>query len=403
VNDRDDHGAVRPEAKSVNGGHEMESPSAGDIKVGMILWSMQSLEANEQMVGVYEQLGMDSVWVIDHLLGVAHPEHWKDIPASAMLDDPDAFLDPIAVAAAVGRSTDLLLGSAVIDLTKRRAADWARALLTVHHASRTGFKAGVGSGLDLNLKPFGYEYKKRVSKFEETIRELRCLLDTGRMPEGVGRVGLPLESAAGRPELWVAAHGPRMRGIAGRYGDGWMVSGGGIGPEQFAEGRQEVLAAAETAGRPVPTCAYTMFTFIGESRDAIAATLEETPLAKLLLLFAPASLWERHGIEHPGGPKAAGYPDVLPHAMDPELLREVAPRIPFELFEEFVILGNAEEIAARLQPYVEAGCEHLILGDATGFAVSPELMASGLPEYGRVREILKANVRSGPARVTTPA
>jgi phthiodiolone/phenolphthiodiolone dimycocerosates ketoreductase len=359
----------------------------GNVRVGLVVWGMHPLELNEQMVDAVDGLGMDSAWMIDHLLGPTHPGLWRDLPASALIEDPDAFLDPFCVATVLARRTDLLLGISVTDGTRRRAADLLRSVLTVHHASSRGFVLGIGSGEANSLVPFGYDFSRPVGRLEETLRELRSLLDTGRMPEGVGRVGLPVESAAGRPQVWVAAHGPRMLRIAGRYGDGWITSG--ATSEEFAERRGDVFEAAAAAGRTEPVCAMTPFVFLGDSRESAAAALEKVPLAKLFLLFAPASLWARYGLEHPGGPGALGHPDALPHAYDERLLRELAPRIPLEMYEEHVLVGNADEIAARLRLYADAGCEHFILADMTGLAVSPGESARLMPQLSRLRALLK--------------
>ena len=58
--------------------------------------------------------------------------------------------------------------------------------------------------------------------------------------------------------------------------------------------------------------------------------------------------------------------DLIQHDLDPEELRELAPRIPFELVEEFFFIGNAAEIADRVSAYADNGAEHVILGNATG-------------------------------------
>ncbi|WP_172800395.1 LLM class flavin-dependent oxidoreductase [Mycobacterium sp. GA-0227b] len=356
------------------------------MKTGLTAWSMVNLEINAQAAAVYEQIGMDSVWVIDHLLGLSHPDVWNDLPASAVLADPDAFLDPFCTATAIAGRTSLPMGSAVIDITRRGSADLARALLTVHHAHPPGFILGVGAGIRLNLEPFGYEFKRRVSIFEQRLTEIRCLLDTGRMPNGVGRIGLPLESGIGRPQVWAAAHGPRMRRITGRLADGWITSG--VTPEQYALDREHVLTVAAEAGRPRPTCAFGPLVFLGHSRESIAAALDEFPAAKLAALFLPAAAWQRHGLAHPTGPSAQGFADALPHQFDASMLRDLAPRIPFELWEKLVFAGNAEEVSARLRPYADAGCEHFILADATGLAMAPDQAAENLPHYGHVRALL---------------
>jgi phthiodiolone/phenolphthiodiolone dimycocerosates ketoreductase len=362
---------------------------ASEVKIGLCIWSMQSFQLNEQTAEAYEQLGMDSGWVIDHFLGLVSPELWPELPASAAFDEPEAFLDPFCVASVLAGKTSLELGSNIVDVSRRRAIDIARSVLTVHNHHPKGFILGAGCGIKLNLEPYGYELNKRVSRYEECLRELRSLLDTGRMPDGgVGRIGLPLESAAGRPQVWGAAHAPRMRRIVGTYADGWITSG--ASPEQFAVTRDDVLAHAEAAGRPQPTCAFSPLVIVGESRDAVAAAIEEVPLANLIMLFAPASTWQRYDLEHPGGPDAQGYADALPHAMDQDLLREVARKVPFEMLEELVLCGSGEEIAARLRPYADAGAEHMILCDATGLCMAPEKTEAVMPEYAKIKPALNA-------------
>ncbi|MGI9146960.1 MAG: hypothetical protein ACR2IK_10480 [Chloroflexota bacterium] len=54
---------------------------------------------------------------------------------------------------------------------------------------------GIGSGEAENLVPFGYPYERPVAVTEAFLQILRHLLDTGRMPFGPGRIGLPLESS----------------------------------------------------------------------------------------------------------------------------------------------------------------------------------------------------------------
>lgn len=360
----------------------MTSSSVTRVKVGLCLPTMEGLETNRQALALYEGAGLDSAWVVDHLLGLMHPDLWPEYPASKMVRDPDAWLDPFCVATDLAERTRLELGSAIVDITRRGSADLVRSLLTVHQACPQGFIFGVGAGIALNQVPFGYDFDRRVSRFERTMIEIRALLDTGRMPDGVGRHGLPLESPFARPRIWAAAHGPRMRRIAGRYADGWITSN--VTPEQFIQHREEVFTAAKAADRPTPTCAYLPMTFLASSKAAAAEALERAPVAKLLAMFAPASTWARYGVEHPHGPDALGTADALPHAIDSAHLRELAPKIPFELFDELVITGSAAEVTDRLRPYVEAGCQHIIIPDLTALVVPPE-GTSLLDEYARIR------------------
>jgi hypothetical protein len=42
------------------------------------------------------------------------------------------------------------------------------------------------------------------------------------------------------------------------------------------------------------------------------------------------------------------------------------------MFEEFVMVGNAEHVASRMRPYAEAGAEHVNFADMTGLTFSGE-------------------------------
>ena len=54
------------------------------------------------------------------------------------------------------------------------------------------------------------------------------------------------------------------------------------------------------------------------------------------------------------------------HDLDPDELRELAPRIPVELVEELMFIGNATEIAERVSGYAANGLEHTIVASVTG-------------------------------------
>jgi phthiodiolone/phenolphthiodiolone dimycocerosates ketoreductase len=113
------------------------------------------------------------------------------------------------------------------------------------------------------------------------------------------------------------------------------------------------------------------------------------PIVKLMAYYRPAELWRRHGLEHPGGPDCRGQIDVIPHELDPDALREAARAVPLELAEELMWIGNADEIAARVEPFVAAGASHLVLGDLTGTTYAPEDAAAILgAQLPRLRSLL---------------
>lgn len=362
------------------------------MKVGSILPMLHPLELNEMVLDGLAGMGMDSAWLPDHLLGYWHPEIWARLPPAAMMPESDAWLDAFVLGGILGRSSELMLGTAVTDPTRRRGADLARAAITLNHTCKGGFTLGLGAGEALSLLPYGYDFSRPVDQLERALRDIRSLLDTGHMPgDGVGRIGLPLEAEGrGRPPVWVGANGPRMLKLAGRYADGWFPLG--VGPEQYGRMLAEVRAEASRVGRPAPEAALFLMVLFGDSKDAVRAALDENPLAKLACLFSPAELWRRRGLEHPGGPNCRGFQDVIPHALDPAELMELAPKIPIELAEDFFLTGNADEVRAAAQGYIDAGLEHVIIADLSAVAYSPEKSVQLMGEVGRLAALLKQPV-----------
>jgi phthiodiolone/phenolphthiodiolone dimycocerosates ketoreductase len=354
------------------------------MKLGLVLPTVHSVETNVAVLKVAEACGVASIWVVDHLLGYFHPQIWQDLPAAQLIPDPDAFLDPFCLSAVIGTQTQLSVGTSVTDTTRRRGGDLARTSLTLNEICGGGFILGIGSGEAESLEPFGYPNTRPVGRFLEALIEIRSMLDTGQMPgESLGRTGLARDSEKGVPQVWVAAQRPRMLGIAGTYGDGWIP--GPCQPDEYADSLSLVRQASEQAQRKVPTASLLQAAILGESRDAIGAMLEQTPLLKLLALFSADAVWQRHGLEHPAGPGNRGAVDVIPHALEPRELRELAERIPVELLEEFVMIGNADEIATKMKAHGDAGLEHLVLADLSPLTHAPESLPLAMAELPKLR------------------
>ena len=326
-----------------------------------MLSSMHPLESSLEMLRDAEAMGADAIWLPDHLMGVFHPRLWPDSPLSELAPDSDAWLDPFCVATAFASQTDLPIGLGVTDSTRRRAPDVARTALTLQHMCKGGFNLGIGSGEAESLVPFGYPFDKPVGRCEEFLAELRCLLDTGEMPgDRSGRTGIPLESEMGRPKVWVAGHGPHMLRLTGQYGDGWLPAWH-MEPEDYAAKRAIVANHAEAAGRPAPESGLLRGVILGESKEHLAKLFDREPLSKLFALFIEGDRWEHYGVEHPLGPDSRGFIDMIVHDLDPEMLRDLAPKIPFELVDDHIFCGNAEEVFARFAPFADVGLEHAVL------------------------------------------
>lgn len=335
------------------------------MKVGLTLAAIHPQRVNEQMIGLAEAVGADSAWAIDHMLGTNHPVLYREMGMSDFMPDPDAFMDPWIVLAALAGRTSLPLGLAVTDGLRRGPGDVARAALSLQQITRGGFNLGIGAGERENLEPYGLSSDRPVARTEEFLEELRCMLDTGSSKHHGGRIGLPLESEAGSCKLWIAGHGPRMLRLTGTFGDGWLPAWS-MTPEDFADRLSTVNGYAAAASRPPVATSMLVSVLMGPTRDAVVDAFEREPLARLHALTASAEQWKRYGLDHPEGPQSRGLVDLVVHHLDADGLRDLAPRIPFELLEEVLFVGTPDDIVARIAPYRAVGLDRVIIANMTG-------------------------------------
>lgn len=335
------------------------------MRIGLSLGAIHPHRVNEQMVALAESIGADSAWAVDHMLGTNHPALYPETGMAQFMPDPDAFLDPWIVLAALAGRTSLPLGLCVTDALRRGAGDVARAALSLQHLIPGGFHLGIGAGERENLEPYGQSFERPVARTEAFLEELRSLLDTGRSRRHGGRLGVPLQSGAGRCKVWVAGHGPRMLRLTGTFGDGWLPAWT-MTPTEFATRLATINDHAAQASRPPVETSMLISVLLAPSREAAAEAFEREPLAKLFALIASADQWERHGLEHPEGPGSRGLVDLVVHDLDPDGLRDIAPRIPFALLEEVLFIGSVDEVVDRIAPYHRVGLDRTILANMTG-------------------------------------
>lgn len=359
------------------------------MRIGLTIGGQHPFSGTEMLLQLAEAINAESVWFADHILGVFHPGLWSEMAYSKMAVDPDAFYDPFVISALVGARTRKPVGISVTDTTRRKAADLARTALTLQHLTG-GFILGVGSGEAESLSTFGYDFSRPVAECEKVLHELRALLDTGMMPPEMGlsgRMGLPLESENGKPEVWVAGHGPRMLRLTGQYGDGWIPAWP-MSPEEYGEKGRIIDDWAAKSGRSCSTKSLLPFVVLGQSKEYIADLMEKDPLGKLFALFCPADIWTKRGFKHPFGDDCKGFIDLIVHDLDPNELRALAPEIPFELVEDVVFLGSAADVAERLSGYAANGLNHVVLANLTGFVGGMEEIEANMPQFFELVSLL---------------
>ena len=200
-----------------------------------------------------------------------------------------------------------------------------------------------------------------------------------------------------RPQIWIAAHGPRMLQLAGQYGDGWYPTFP-MEPEQYAASLTVIRNSARHHGRDpkeiVP--GNQMLAVIGRTKAEARSHLDSR-IMRFMTMLAPAALWQRNGLEHPLGPDFRGLIDFIPSEHPAAEIEAAMKRVPVDVVAENVIWGTPGTIRSALETYVDAGLRHIVVGPASA-AISRR---SALYSVGALFSILRRVRRSAKGRLGT--
>jgi alkanesulfonate monooxygenase SsuD/methylene tetrahydromethanopterin reductase-like flavin-dependent oxidoreductase (luciferase family) len=198
-----------------------------------------------------ESIGLDSLWVFDHLLfrvdGVTSGIH-------------ECWTILSAIAEATAR---VQLGTIVMCTSFRNPALLAKMAATLDHVSDGRLILGVGCGWhDPEYEAFGYPTDHKVGRFEESLTIIRDLIREGRADlagRWVSAKDVVLTPPA-RPELpiLIAAKRPRMLELTARHADAWNLAWFGVPDERLATSRADLAAACEQVGRDPATLEITV-------------------------------------------------------------------------------------------------------------------------------------------------
>jgi phthiodiolone/phenolphthiodiolone dimycocerosates ketoreductase len=254
------------------------------------------------------------------------------------------------------------LVTSVVDTVRRHPSLLAQTALTIDHLANGRFILGLGSGESENTVPYGFDFSRPVSRFEEALKVIRLLWESEDPVDFDGRfyrlrhARMDTEAYAGRlPRIWIGASGPRMLDIAGRYADGWWPAGA-WSAEQYAEMLGAVRSSAERAGRDPTsiTPCFVQVCLIGRD-DAALAEILKAPLVKAFLLQVSAETLRGLGYRHPLGESWRGFHDIDPAALTRERIVDFLDRIDPEAILALVPHGTPNEVARIIKTYVEAG------------------------------------------------
>jgi probable F420-dependent oxidoreductase len=261
------------------------------VRVGISLPQLGPQASPESLIKVArhaEDLGYDSVWVLERLLWPLAPkEPYPATPDGGLPETYQIVLDPIETLTFVAAHTrKVQLGTSVLVLPYHTPIQLARRIATLDVLSGGRALVGVGAGWSRDeFEAVGAPFERRGARCDE-ILEAMIELWTKDPAKFDGKFYHIPESKVGpkpvqkpHPPIYVAGFGQYTFDRAVRFGSGWNPSG--IPSFEWLEGMiNQFRQTAERAGRGDMEVVLRAFTMVskqsrGGGRSPMIGTLEE--------------------------------------------------------------------------------------------------------------------------------
>jgi len=245
-----------------------------------------------------EELGYDSVWVMDHLFNTGYiRQRLEDKP----------YYHPLATLSYLAATTKRVrLGTSVLVLPYHNPVELAKYTATLDQMSGGRVTLGVGvGGMGEEFEALGIPMPRRGALTNECIAIMKELW-TNPNPSYRSRRWsfdnvLFSPKCLQRPHipLWIGGSSPGALKRAATMGDGWHPSG--VSPEEFALGRQEVRRLAAEAGRNPDSLAWSARVEVeigGGPSSARASGRSRVPGEDTDQLMGAIAAYQSAGVEH---------------------------------------------------------------------------------------------------------
>jgi F420-dependent oxidoreductase-like protein len=326
------------------------------IKLGLQTgyWSAGPPAGVAEQIATAESLGFESVWT-----------------AEAYGSDA---LTPLAWWGA--RTTDIKLGTAIVQMSARTPAATAMAALTMDHLSGGRFILGIGaSGPQVVEGWYGVDYSRPLERTREYVAILRSIWAreapvsfSGRQyslpfPGGTG-LGKPLKSTVHplRPSIpiYLGAEGPKNVALAAELCDGWLPLF--FSPSQDGWYRQCLNRgfAARTDGKGAEGFEVAATVQVIVDDDVERAADKIRPMLALYM----GGMGARGQNFHFDVFARMGYEDVAVKVQDLYLSGDKAAAIaaiPTSLVEEVALVGPRAKVAEEIAKWEDTCLTTLLL------------------------------------------
>jgi phthiodiolone/phenolphthiodiolone dimycocerosates ketoreductase len=300
-----------------------------------------------------EEKGFDSVFMADHLVGIAVRRF--------------DFLDAWNILSALAVKTkSLKLGSCVTDPHRKHPAVLAQTVMTLDHLSNGRAILGIGAGEAMNLDPYGIKWDKPVSRMYEAVKAVKaCWTQSvvnfeGKVYHIKNALVEPKPVQKPHPPIWIAGNSPRTMKMTAEIADGWIPMAPPLTPATYKESLKKILEWAKEYGRKPESIEPALFTYavVAEDRNTAREIIELPARMTIATLSKGAQHLKLRGSIpeefqlHRFISNQENVAQLLGHTMDV---------VPTEAIDEFFVYGSPDDCIEGIERYLKAGVKHFIV------------------------------------------
>jgi phthiodiolone/phenolphthiodiolone dimycocerosates ketoreductase len=368
------------------------------ISVGMVVPARPPLSQVRQLVLLARLFRLKTIIFPDHLQEWAPQATWTEENtwlATRNASPHESYDANTLMGYIASRAGNLQIGVGVTEPIRRHPALIAQSMITLAHMTKRRPILGIGAGERLNTEPYGMPFSNLASRLDEALQIIRLLFSTTGPVDFDGRFFkldqaiLDLTVPEDRlPRIWVAAHGPRMLQLTGKYGDGWYPTLR-FSPDEYRSRLDTIQTAAREASRDPSAivAALQANAVIAPTEEEARAMLDTRAVRFATLLGTTSDVWKQHGLMHPFGEEFRGFADFLPEQYSVAEIEDATAAVPTELTTEHLIWGTPEKIAGDVRALGDAGLQHLVILPVSA-AISRKSALYSLWATNRLRRLL---------------
>lgn len=283
------------------------------VKIGVSGSSVAARDGREtflRYIDTLEELGWDSVWFSDRIVGAA----WR--------------MDPlVGMAITVGRTEKLKFGTSVLIMSVRSPVTTARALATIDMMAPGRLVVGVGVGQEspVEYEAMGVRKRDRGKRLDEAIVIMQRLWEEDKVTYESDFIKLTDATIAPRPitpnlPMWIGSRAEAGLRRTGYLGTGWLPTQ--MLPDEIRAGIKRINEYATEAGRSIPDDHFGLqvSTYVVENGKV------------------PDYIKEKYLLQRRA--------DVTP--------------------EQINLIGTPDEIIERMKEYIDAGATKFVFNPACG-------------------------------------